>query len=543
VNLTDLLDRSARGRGVVHFLREDGRGADEVSVASLWSDAAEAGDWLVRTVGRGGAVAALLTASPACVATVLGAWRRGLTLVSLPTPAKGMAPAEYQVQVETMCKLVGAEHLMVDARYLPLIPPTSVAVHPFDDCLVGATSSAGDEPGALIQFTSGSTNSPRGVRLTLEAVAQNILAILEVLDPQGDEVVCSWLPLSHDMGFIGMLLGSLVATGPDFGGRTDLVIMRPEQFLANPTLWLRACSEFAANVTAVPNFALDLAVRTIGRAGPLDLRSFKSLIVGGERVKADTLRRFEQAVASAGLPATALCPSYGLAEATLAVSMSRPDEPWRSVRVDAHELAESRWVPTGSDGAELVANGSPVGHVRCRVAPRGAGDIGELLVASPSLLESCVGGPTKVDDGWLATGDLGHIDERGETFVVARADDVIVSRGRNLYGTDLAAVAEQVHGVRPGNCVAVPDENGTYAIVAEPRASVSSLHDVAADVRTALAKRFGVAPSTVVFVVPGTLPKTPSGKSQAYRVRALLANDQLDVDTRVEFGARVAAGA
>jgi acyl-CoA synthetase (AMP-forming)/AMP-acid ligase II len=539
VHLTDLLEQASRGRGTVRFLSRDGSTAHLSSVSQLWSTADTAGDWLVRTVGRGGVIAALLTTSPACLAAIMGAWKKGLALVSLPPPARAMPVSEYAAQLEAMCALVGARHVLVDAEYVGLIPSPSLILHPFEACLAGGPPVRCEEAGELVQFTSGSAGRPKGVHLTSEAIAHNVLAILEVLAPEPEEVVCSWLPLSHDMGFIGVLLCSLAACAPEFCGSMHIVLIKPEYFMANPTVWLRACSRYRATLSAVPNFCLDVAVRTIERAGVLDLRSFRVIYVGSERVRADTLRGFQAATAEAGLRALALCPAYGMAEATLAVSCVRPDELWHSVHVDQEKLAAGSWTPAGPGGTELVSNGRPLSGVRCRVAAAGQTPIGELEISGPSLLSKYTGDQGRWADGWFRTGDLGYVDTEGQVFVIGRNDDVIVSHGRNLYGPEIIMAAETVPGVRSGRCVAVPTDDGAYAIVAELQARArAELISRAGEIRAVLARRFGAAPSAVLFVARGSLPKTSSGKPQPRRTRAMLEAGELSVESRVYFGKR-----
>lgn len=537
MNLVDLLDESARGRGEIAFVLPDGS-AERRRIGDLWDSAGVAAHWLVNTVGARGRIGAVLASSPACITTVLAAWRSGLTLVSLPTPARGVAVEEYTASIESMCAQLDVRHVMIDADYIPFIVATKVAVHAFDEILSGSPPCAPDEPGELIQFSSGSTGRPKGIRLTLDGIAHNVLAIIDTLEMRRGEVVCSWLPLSHDMGFIGMFLCSVVSASPQLAENTRLVLLRPEHFLTDPSIWLRTCSDYHATITGTPNFGLDIAVRARQRAGPLDLSDMKVLLVGGEKVRAPTLRNFQDCFGRYALAAAALSPAYGLAEATLAVSISRPGDTWRSVTIDPEQLARLDWKPTKPPGSEIVSNGQALPGVRCRVrAGVLPGSVGELTVSGPSLLSALVGVPGSEHIDLLRTGDLGYVDERGDIFVIGRGDDVIVTHGRNLFGPDLAGAAETLAGIRKGNCVAVAAEDGGYAIVAEPRAA-GTYRELAGQIRADLTRQFGVAPSSVVFIEPGSMPKTPSGKIQAFRVRALLDADRLPVTMRINFGVR-----
>ena len=155
----------------------------------------------------------------------------------------------------------------------------------------------------LIQFTSGSVGTPKGIYLTLEAVAANVTAILAALEPGVGDGSCSWLPLSHDMGLIGQLLSPLAAGAARFGHHR-LTLMKPDTFMANPRSWLRTCSNTQSTITVAPNFALELAVRTSKRIGALDLSRLRTIIVGSETVRADTLVRFADAFAAGASAAT-----------------------------------------------------------------------------------------------------------------------------------------------------------------------------------------------------------------------------------------------
>ncbi|MGZ4140504.1 MAG: AMP-binding protein, partial [Actinomycetota bacterium] len=359
VSLLDLLDDAAVGRGTVHFVAEE---PDPTPIGALWDASADAARWMAAHVGAGGSVAAVLTNTRACVAALFGAWRAGCTVASLPLPARGMAAELYVDQLNRFCAAAGAHTLMLDPAHATMLEGASlpVAVHAFDEVLAGGPAASFDGVPALVQFTSGSVGTPKGIELTLDAVGAHVLAIVAVLDPDPDEGTCSWLPLSHDMGLIGQLLSPLVAGAARFGHHR-LTLMKPETFVANPRSWLRTCSRTDSTITIAPNFALELAVRTSARIGALDLSRLRSIIVGSESVHADTLVRFADAFTPVGLGESALSPAYGMAEATLAVTMVRPREPWRSIPQPAADGPEGSARP-------LVSTGRPLDGTDVRVA-------------------------------------------------------------------------------------------------------------------------------------------------------------------------------
>jgi fatty-acyl-CoA synthase len=176
-------------------------------------------------------------------------------------------------------------------------------------------------------------------------------------------------------------------------------------------------------------------------------------------------------------------------------------------------------------------------------APEGNGHdaLGEIEITGPSMLDNYLGADLALtDDGWLATRDLGRVID-GELFVVGRIDDMLTVGGRNIYASDVEAALSTVEGVRSGNCAVIPSDDGRYVIVAEPRSKGRSEVDLEASCRslkTEASRRIGTSASAVVFIAPGTMPKTPSGKLQRHRVRAGFEAGTLPVLARVDFGRR-----
>ncbi len=499
------------------------------TLSELGRDARLAASWLQNLGGCGGTVAALLTASHDCLANFFGALRSGQTLVSLPHPARGMDAAEYLAQVNLMCAQTGATHLLCDPTLAALLAEAAVPVHAFGEYHSRATAVPPLAPGQFVQFTSGSTGRPRGIALSLDALDANLASMYHWLEPRGGAVVCSWLPLSHDMGLIGLALYGICSVNPPWSVPTDLVLMMPESFLADPSSWLRACTDYRATSTTSPPFALRLAARALRGAERFDLSTVRSFVVGSEPVPAQTLREFEEVARSVGLSPNALCPGYGMAEATLAVAIDPPTQPWSSVRVDSAALAEREWLEVDSGGTELVTCGPPVRGMELRVA--GDRALGELELRGPSLLSHFVPdeGPVLTEDGWFRSADLAHL-HNGAACIAGRTDDVLIVAGRNLDARALDAVVSTQAVCRPGNAACFSDGAGRYVVVAEPSvagADVSDLRTGAREIRAALTQRFAAAPSEVVFIERGSLPKTPSGKVRRSHLRGLWAEGKL----------------
>jgi acyl-CoA synthetase (AMP-forming)/AMP-acid ligase II len=305
--------------------------------------------------------------------------------------------------------------------------------------------------------------------------------------------------------------------------------MTPESFLADPASWMRACTDYRATSTTSPPFALRLAARALRGAERFDLSSLRSFVVGSELVPPQTLREFEEIAKDSGLSPHALCPGYGMAEATLAVAIDPPTTPWSSVRVDSEALADREWREEEGGGTELVTCGPPVRGMELRIA--GGRPLGEVELRGPSLLSHYVpdDAPAVTEEGWFRSADLAHIHQ-GSVCIVGRTDDVLIVAGRNLDARALDVVVGAQPVCRPGNAACFSDGAGRYVVVAEPGVpgpDAGELRAGAREIRAALTRHFAAGPSAVVFIERGTLPKTPSGKVRRNHVRALWNDGKL----------------
>jgi acyl-CoA synthetase (AMP-forming)/AMP-acid ligase II len=377
-----------------------------------------------------------------------------------------------------------------------------------------ARAASGTGGGRLVQFTSGSTDRPRGVVLDMAQIGAHVAAVNRRLEAGPADVYFSWLPLSHDMGLIGMGLNAFASLDPALGGTRGVWLSEPVRFMRAPLTWLRLASDVGGSITAVPTFALSLAARRLAVAPPgLDLSSVRSLIVGAETVDATTLQRFAAVAGPHGFRETALCPAYGLAEATLAVSIVPPATPW-STHAGDH------------DGP--VALGPPIEgtDVRIRATPDGRDPI---EIRGASVAHTFLGRPARhSDDGWLQTGDLGFLHD-GSLYFTGRSGDRLVVRGQNIDADGLQRRLGALDGVRTGCCAVLAEGDGGYTVVIEAAGArgdgeMSRLCGTVAD---AAARWSGVSPDRVCVLGRGKLPKTPSGKLQRHRLRDRLADHSI----------------
>lgn len=402
---------------------------------------------------------------------------------------------------------------------------------PWVNTLVTDLEPAPDEPVhephadelAFIQYTSGSTSEPRGIGILHRNLASNVRAMSSVAGLSVGETVVSWLPHSHDMGLIGMILAPMVS-----GVR--LVFMPPWAFLQRPLRWLEAIGTYGGAHSAAPNFALALCARRAAANLPngLDLRGVRSIFVGSEPIRPATLRAFVATFAPAGLDPGALVPSYGLAEATLMVSGGPRGLGLGTVWVSRTALAAGHVekLEPGAPGArELASSGRIAPDVSVEVlgadgAPCPEGRVGELRVSGGGIAAgywSPEGGgfvPMSVVPGAVDTGDLGFLLD-GELFVVGRVKDVIIVAGRNHAPQDIEQTVEECHpGVRPGCVVAhaMDDEREeVLGLVFEARDGTDP-SAIIERVCRAVSLEHGLAVARIVVLPAGGVAKTASGK-------------------------------
>jgi len=524
-----------RDPGRVHLvLRLEDDSEQAISYGELWARAgAVAGALRARGIARGEAVALMLRTEPAFFSAFFGVLLAGAVPVPIYPPARPARLEEYATRQVRILDNAQARLLVT----FPEVERVAGLLLPRVRSLAGVTTleslppapatppaRIGSDDAALIQYTSGSTGDPKGVLLSHANLLANIRALGRALDVRPGDVCVSWLPLYHDMGLIGLWLGSLYHGIP-------AVILPPLAFLARPARWLHAISAHRATISAAPNFAFDLCVKRVTDAEleGVDLGSWRLAMNGSEAVSPETIARFTQRFTPRGFRPEAMCPVYGLAESSVGLTLTPPGQGPRVDRIQRQTFERTRRAEPAAPGeasVAVVSCGIPLPDHDVRIVdttgrPLAERVEGRVEFRGPSVTAGYFRNPTAtaavVREGWMDSGDLGY-RAAGELYVTGRRKDVIIKAGRNLYPQEVEEVVGDVPGIRKG-CVAafgVGDPAlGTekLIIVAETRLTAPEARArLQAAVRERAVEALGLPPDTVLLAPPGSVLKTSSGK-------------------------------
>ncbi len=411
-------------------------------------------------------------------------------------------------QVPSLQKVVRAEEL-ANGTGTPVFPE----ILPDDLC--------------FLQYTSGSTSEPKGVMVTQQNLLTNVADIMIGLGVDGErgDHATSWLPLYHDMGLIGFVIAPVIHG-------VSICYIPTVRFIKRPSCWWETMNRHRSKFTFGPNFAYALAAK---RTKPevlasWDLSCATVLGCGAEPIHPETMREFEQIMSQAKLPASALLPAYGMAEATLAIAFKPLNTTWKTRLMDAAKFQGEGVVAPAGDGPvlEQVSCGPAFKSFDLRIRSEsgawlGEGVEGEICIKGKSVTPGYYQNPEATAaafvDGFLKTGDLGVLID-GEVHVTGRLKDLIILNGRNLHPQAVEWVVAGVEGVRKGNVVAFsrPGAHSEELVLAIETKS-QDLPKLVADVRHLVQKELGLVIADIVCMNAGTLPKTSSGKLQRRKTR------------------------
>lgn len=401
---------------------------------------------------------------------------------------------------------------------------------------------------AYLQYTSGSTSEPRGVMVTHRNLLEHTCHIQTLMSHDQHDVFVTWLPLFHDMGIIGEVIHPL-----NLGA--TVVLMPPTAFAQRPTCWLEAISRYQGTVSFAPNFAYEWALqRTDAQLrDTLDLSSWKCAINAAEPVHALTLQRFRDHFAPCGLRPEALNPAYGLAESTLIVTAHPQDTLPCTLEVDQDALEQdgSLCPPTPQGRPRtLVGCGMVQDNLRVKIVnpetcePCPEGRMGEIWIQGPLVAAGYWQRPEKTretfqaqlstgEGPYLRTGDLGILHE-GQLFVTGRIKDLVIIRGRNHYPQDIEQTVQEAHlSLEKGRGAVFSIEvnhEERLVVVQEVRRTWRKdfpVDQVLRSVLAEIAEQHGLRPHAMVFLNPGTIPLTSSGKVQRQSCKKAFLQSEL----------------
>ncbi|MBV9447173.1 MAG: SDR family NAD(P)-dependent oxidoreductase [Streptosporangiaceae bacterium] len=528
--------------------------AERVSFGELDRRARSFAAFLRAREGAGERVLLLLPQGTGYVTAFLGCLYAGAVAVPGSVPARGR-------QTERIAGIIAdcAPQMVVTVRakagrIQQMLPAGCTAVGIED---IPESSYAWEDPGiepdrlAYLQYTSGSTSQPRGVRVSHRNLVYQCRMLEGGVGVRADEVMVSWLPLFHDMGLIGGLLLPLSVGAA-------VVLMPPMAFVQAPLRWLAAISRYRATATFVPNFALALCCEKVTEEDRrrLDLSCLRAIVVGAEPVRAETLEAFAAAFGPVGAGFQTLVPGYGLAEATLAVCIHDRSTPAAITACDADELGHGRLTPAPPGSARtqrLVGVGRPLLDTEVVIVtpasghPCPEGTEGEIWVRGETVTagyreradETASVFGARLPDGrgpFLRTGDLG-VRYGGNVYITGRLKDLIIIHGLNHHPHDIERTAGDAHpalATDRGAAFSVTADGGEQlVIVHELKLSDRRAADpeaVAKSIRLQVTSEHDLAPAAVILIRPGSLPMTTSGKVRRNECRQLYLDGLLAVE-------------
>ncbi len=470
-------------------------------------------------------------------------WLVGAIPTVLPLPLRLLSIEDFVAQIKRRLTLIDPKLIVIDDAVLEFIDTSSFGFEFLKLSDLINDSAKNNYPYfkpkvsvdnmAILQFTSGSTGEPKGVPLTHKNIVSHIksMSMAAKFNNESDTIV-TWLPLYHDMGFIGMTLTPM-ATG------CSLVLARPQDFTKNPINWAKWIETYRGTITAGPNFAYAHLTKLLKNSEHIDLSSLRIALNGAENIDPTAIREFTEVAKYHHFNEKAVFCAFGMAESTLAVTFVEPETGLEVDIIDRSILENSkRALPPSSvtDPAwiqECVVLGKPISGIEIRICDEHTNEIledrhaGEIQVRGESFTKHYYKNENQTYkhfvNGWFKTGDLGYIFD-GKLVVLCRLADKLELRSGWLTPEEIESTVSKHPFVRPGNVVAfqVSDLNTepTIVIVAEYK-KTDNVDETAEEIKTIIRHKFGLEHSRVYLIEPGSLPKTTSGKLQRNLTRSL----------------------
>lgn len=454
------------------------------------------------------------------LAGIYGAIFAGAAVSILPGPVRGADTRAWADATLTRFAGIGIDTVLSHGKHLDLLRTGATGTQLHDvNAVAHEQRSTTFIPSqradiGILQGTAGSTGTPRTAQIPADAALANLRGLVARISVTDADRGQSWLPIYHDMGLAFMLTVTL--------GGGELWQAPTTAFSASPFNWLKWLTESKATMTAAPNMAYGLLGKYARLVSDVDLGALRFALNGGEPVDCDGTNRFATEMSRFGFDANALCPSYGLAESTCAVTVPAPGG---GLRCDD--------VTVTVDGSTAVRRyailGRPIDGMEVRIAPTDVPheltgrDVGEVQVRGTSMMAGYLGLDPIDPENWFTTGDLGYFTDDG-LVVCGRLKELITVAGRNIFPTEIEQVAARADGVREGAVVAVGtnDTGARQGLVIAAEFKGDDESTARSQVVALVASECGIVPADVVFLKPGSLPRTSSGKLRRLEVRRTL---------------------
>ncbi|MCA9580304.1 MAG: AMP-binding protein [Myxococcales bacterium] len=538
-HLVDFLRRAALGRNGITVVKPDG-GEVTKSYAELLARAHGRATALEEQgVGLGDSVVLVLDNTFDFVETYFGILLLGAAPVPVALPHPMGSQEAYLRNLEHMAWATDARLIVTHSPLVPMFQALEprISILATRDLWSSRSSSVEpridlDAPG-LIQCTSGSTHSPKPVVLSHRKLVANIVGTQRRTHVTPQTRTVSWLPLFHDMGIIGPLLGSIHAA-------SSLFLLSPATFLLDPASWWRTISKHRGTLTAAPNFAFAHSLRiSEEEIRGFNLSTIECIICGAEPIQSNTIQRFLRHFRETKIQASAFCPAYGLAESCVAVSMVEPGKGIAFHRFDRQALSDSqapRAIPAEDEtkSVEYASLGKAIEGSKISIrSPLGVelpeGTVGEVCVEGASLMEGYLNRPDATEEvlgrGHLRTGDRGFL-HNGDLFLVGRIKHMVILRGRNYYAEDIETTLERLPGVHLSVAYGeVNERRGSEELhlVVETRfTDPVARKELEAVITETLGTLFGFSPAQTVLVPTKSIPRTSSGKKRREEAQKLV---------------------
>lgn len=469
-------------------------------------------------------------------------------------PANANALEAYFQQMYRIMQNAGSRYLIIETKFKDFVENIVKQLYPditvFSYSEIAAAGAATEAFSStqrsdnlvLVQYTSGSTSDPRGVRVTNNNLASALDAISSGIQLNHTDVNGQWLPMHHDMGLIGMLAG--LSKG------VDHYIWTPVYFIRNPGKWLAGFAEHRASIYAGPNFSYDILSKYVDdeAIAKLDLSNWRVAFNGAEPIDYRLIRRFTEKLQPAGFKPKTIFPVYGLAEATLPVSFPALGSLPKAIYVDHDQLISEGVARELSPSAQqnnvtcLVSVGRAVKDHKIRIFNEkgdvsGQARVGEIQVSGPAIMSGYYNNQEASDDsfsdGWLKTGDTGFILQ-DNLYIVGRMKEMVIIRGQNYYPHDIEWLIKDTPGIYHGRaiCFSLLRENEeVVGIIVESKLSDSEEQAALIDrIRSRVLEQFNITAVEVHIMPPKSIKRTTSGKFKRGEMKRMIQDLNHDTD-------------